>query len=161
MILKFVAFRGKSLVSKAIRFWTRSKGYSHIAILMPNERLIEAWPHKGGIKSWTDWSDWSAHTPGTKYEIWELSVSEEIYDYCISYYEKAAAEKIPYDWAGIIAFVFKTKDRKNKMFCSEIAVTPVVIKKRWIIDPAKIHPALFVDIMQIAGAECSVNGIVI
>jgi len=96
--VRFVAFKGLSLASKAIQFFTRSMGYSHIAFLGPTgmngkdlefdykndcpvnltgkEKLIECWPYKGN--RWQEWSVscMSNHTAGTPYEVWELPCTE-------------------------------------------------------------------------------------
>lgn len=41
-MLKFVAFKGVSKSSKIIKFFTWSE-YSHIAVLLQDNTLIEAW----------------------------------------------------------------------------------------------------------------------
>ena len=161
--IKLVAFYGKSFVSKSIRYFTRSKKYSHIAVMMPDGRLIEAWPHgKSKIKSWTDWSDWSAHTPGTKYEIWSLEVSDNTASYCHNRWIEMAEQKVPYDWWGIVGFVFKKiKNSKAKLFCSEMWITPSVeVKQFQSINPENIDPASLVAIIEYAGGKLEKTDIV-
>lgn len=155
--LKFVAFKGKSWVSKCIRYFTRSPQYSHIAILVPGMKntLIEAWNHEGGMKQWTDFSAIRKHTPGTQYEIWTLEVSEDVFKHCVNYYAHHAQQKTPYDYMGIIGFILKktVKQNKKKLFCSELAITPLVEAKLWHkIIPSNTDPDRFVGIIQAAGA---------
>jgi len=153
--LKFVAFRGKSWVSKAIRYFTRSKDYSHIAILMEEQKgiLIEAWTH-GGLTQWTDYSSIDKHTPGTKYEIWTLEVPDDVYEHCMNYYKHHAEQKTRYYYAGILGFIFKksVKQNKNKLFCNEEAITPLCEAMPWAkIVPSNTNPETFIYIIQAAG----------
>lgn len=157
--LKFVAFRGKSVVSRLIRYFTRSPEYSHIAVLVPKMKntLIEAWNHEGGMKQWTDFSAIKQHSPGTRYEIWTLEVSEDVYKHCTNYYGHHAQQKTPYDYRGIIGFILKktVKQNKKKLFCSELAITPLAEAREWDkVIPSHIDPGNFVDIIQAAGAWC-------
>jgi hypothetical protein len=158
--LKFIAFKGKSIVSKAIRYFTRSRDYSHVAILMPDSKLIEAWDHQGWGQ-WTDYSTIAKHTKGTKYEIWELEVSEEAAAHCMGYYQHHADLKTPYDYFGVAGFIFKktTRHSKKKLFCSELCITPLCEAKGWDkITPNHISPESFVDIIQAAGGKIIKEG---
>ena len=151
--LRFVAFRGKSWISKVIRYFTRSKDYSHIAIMLPDDNLIEAWTH-GGWTQWTDYSSLDKHTPGTKYEVWPLMVSDTVYEYCMNYYIHHAEQKTPYDYAGILGFIFKksVKQNKKKFFCNELAITPLCESLKWDkIVPSNTNPETFIYIIQAAG----------
>ena len=161
--LKFEVFRGKSWVSKAIRYFTRSRYYSHTAVMLPDNRLIEAWNHNGGMKQWTDYSAIEKHTPGTKYEIWKLPVTQEVYDHCMSFYIHHAEVKTPYDYAGIIGFVLKKTVRQNKkkLFCSELSMGPLCNSMGWDkIEPSHISPENFIDIIQAAGGSVRYHGAV-
>jgi len=153
MLLRFVAFEGKSIASKLIKFHTRSSKYSHIAILVDG-RLIEAWPHGKSMKSWIDYSDFNSHKPGTQYEIWGLSVPTKEYSYCVDAWTQMAEDKVKYDWWGILGFLLKrTKDVESKMFCSEMAIKPLVeIKKLTSVKPFHISPEMFVCLIQAMGA---------
>lgn len=163
MKLKFVSFRGKSLTSKAIKFWTRSE-YSHIAVQPFDDLpiLIEAWPHKGGFKTWWDWSSLEQHTPGTPFEVWAIDVPIEVEKSCMNQYNKWAREKQSYDWRGIIGFVFKfVRDAKKGRFCSEGAIEPLAREMDWNrITPSHISPQNFVEIIQAAGAKIESRGTV-
>ena len=159
--LKYAAFKGRSIFSDAINFYTRGE-YSHIAINdWANDRLIEQWPHDGGfIRSWMDYSSFDKHEPGTEYEIWTLEVPNFVYDYCMTYYYDEADKKTAYDWKGIWNFVFKGDDDKHKTFCSEAAVIPLCKSLNWNkIDPASVHPSFFVYLLQAAGGYPEHSGI--
>ena len=161
--IRIVAFYGKSWVSAGIRYFTRSKKYSHTAAMMPDGRLIEAWPHgKNRMKQWTDWSDFSAHSKGTKYEIWALPVTKDEMIYCHNRWAEMAANKVPYDYWGVVGFVFKkAKQSASKLFCSEMCIKPSVeINKYTHIDPSLISPAMLVSIIEFSGGYIEKTGIV-
>lgn len=159
--LNFVAFYGVSTVSSLIRYFTRSRSYSHIAISISKDKLIEAWPHEGGLKQWTDYSSFDKHTPGTVYEIWSLPVSAECKQFCMSYYNAMAKAKTPYDYKGVLGFVFKksVKESPDKLFCSELAITPLVTFNNWrTIRSHLVSPRDFVNIVEAAGAKMIYQG---
>lgn len=149
--LRFIAFKGKSWIAAAIRYFTRSQAYSHIAVLMDDDRLIEAWPHKGGTKQWTDYSDISKHKKGSKYEIWSIEVTDEEKKHCEDRWIEMAENKVPYDYAGVIGFVFKKtiKENHNKLFCSEMAIMPICEYRQWQkVDPSLVSPKDFVYLLE-------------
>ena len=161
--LMFVAFKGKSVISKTIRWFTRSMDYSHIAVMLPDGKLVEAWNHAGGFKQWVDYSAIEIHTPKTHYEVWSLEVPEGVHDFCLNYYNHHAQAKTPYDYKGIIGFISKGKkhENKNKLFCSELAISPVAHGLGWDrITPAHIDPETFIDIIQAAGGRLVKEGVV-
>ena len=148
--LNFVAFKGKSWVSKAIRYFTRSKDYSHIAVLLDDCNLIEAW------KGRTHRSFFSEHTKDTIYEIWSLGVPDNVHYHCMKYYQHPATVQTPYDYFGIAGFILKktVKQSKKRLFCSELAMTPLSSAMCWgKIVPSHISPESFVDIIQAAGGH--------
>ncbi len=157
--LIFYSFYGKSFISKLIKFWTRSK-ISHIAIGLEkpwNYELIEAWKEKNS-KFKVNWhfTNLDNHTKGTKYDIWELEVSEDMYKFCMEKYYNYAFYKMEYDWKAIFSFVFKTKkeNRKGKM-CSEGAIKPILIWENINskIDASKINPQDFLNLISMIGAK--------
>ena len=156
MQLVFLAFKGKSMTSKVIRFWTRSKNYSHIAMSVDG-KLIEAWPHGGNpLKAWVDYGSFENHKEGTEVEIWTLEVSESVYHYCLEQWRKMAELGVPYDWKSIIGFVLKSsKDKKNRLFCSEAAIKPLVeILLLDRINPNHVDPQSFIELIQAMGGMC-------
>jgi hypothetical protein len=162
--IRMVAFKGVSFVSKGIKFFTRSgDGYSHVAVLLEDgETLLEAWPHnkKRPWKQWTDYSTFDNHTKGTPYEIWRISVTDEVYNACMSYYIHHADVKTPYDYAGVIGFIFKkVKDKVHKLFCSEYLIYPISKGCQWDkVIPSHVSPQNAVEIFQVFGGILEKEG---
>lgn len=161
--LKFVAFHGKSFISKCIRYFTRSRLYSHIAVLLSdNGDLIEAW-EQSGMKACVDWSNINKHTDGTKYEVWGLEVDDFVYESCMQFYSNNARRRTGYDYKGVIGFIFKkaVKENPNKFFCSEFCIYPLCISKKWTtIKPHLVSPRDFVNIIEASGGRLIDNGFV-
>lgn len=158
MKVEFVAFKGISWTSKLIRFWTRSS-YSHIAYKTERGDLIEAWHFEDGMR-W-GYSFLSQHTKGTPYEVWALDVDDEKAEEVNKFLEQLADNKVPYDWHGILGFVFKVKDDKSKYFCSEGCALALVKAGIWVdIDTWRVYPGFFVDLMKVSGFEKVEEGIV-
>lgn len=113
--MKILAYRGKSLVSKAIRFQTRSP-YSHIAVELDDGSVIEAW-HKGGVVHRKHYRE--GHTPGTPVDFYEISG-----DFDIEEAERFLKMQVglKYDFVSVFRFVSRRKSPSNKKyFCSELA----------------------------------------
>lgn len=114
--MKILAYRGKSWVSKAIRWQTRSK-YSHIAIELDNGSVIEAW-HIGGVAHNKNFK--VAHTPGTLVDVFGI----------IGDFDEVAASVFlldqvgkKYDFGSIVRFMTRrTEPHDDKWFCSELAM---------------------------------------
>lgn len=113
--MKILAYRGKSWISKAIRWQTRSK-YSHIGVLLQDGTVIEAW-HKGGVRRIPRFS--VGHKPGTPIDVFEITAPFE---------EKAAQIFLErrvgsaYDFHSIFRFLTRRSAAVNdKWFCSELA----------------------------------------
>jgi hypothetical protein len=157
--LFFAAFNGLSILSKVIKFHTRSE-ISHIAPV-DGERLIEPWNHNGGIKTWWDYSGFQKHTPGTKYDIWGLNVSDEKFDFCMKFYRGLADKKAPYDWPGVFAFGLRiVREGKDCFFCSEGAIKPVVMVEGWEhIMPNRVSPSIFCYLVEAAGGRVVGRGV--
>ncbi len=157
--LKFYSFYGKSFISKIIKFWTRSN-ISHIAIGLEKPwgyQLIEAWKNKKN-KFKVNWqfTNLNNHKKGTSYDVWELEVSDGMYDFCMTQYESYAFYNLPYDWKAVFGFLFKTKNENKKgRTCSEGAITPILIYKNInsIIDSSKINPQDFLNLISMLGAK--------
>ena len=160
---KWVAFKGKSLLSKTIRFWTRSQ-YSHIAYLMDDNTLIECWhdPGKAMNEMRVKWDyvtpPFIHHKEGTPYEIWELNISHyfmhwdnEVQDFMT----KLADSKAKYDFGAVFGFIFKWRGHKKRgWMCSEGCIEPLVKLFEWDrIVPSQVSPQDFVEIIQAAGAK--------
>lgn len=113
--MKILAYQGTSLISKAIRLQTRSK-YSHIAVMLSDGQVIEAW-HKGGVQ--LSPSPSTLHAPGTKVDVFRIDAE----------FDEATAERFlheqkgkKYDFKSVARFMSRRKTRHNdKYFCSELA----------------------------------------
>ena len=162
--IRFACFNGTSLLSKAIRFTTRSRSYSHIAWVTGEEqsgkKLIECLNFGHGVKVYWDWSDYSNHANGTQVELWELEVSQPVFDLCIMTFTSWAWRKLEYDWPGILGFIFKrVRGSKEGRFCSEGCIEPLVLSMLWSsINPEHVDPQSFVNIIQAAGGCCIAAG---
>ena len=158
--IKFIGFRGVGLLSKAIRFVTRSPFYSHIGYIDHNGKLIECWPTPGNKMQAWGYSKLDHHHDGTPYEIWELQVDPVQAKYIDWFFYRLAVHRIKYDWTGAIGFVFKlVRERNDRFFCSEGCVAPLVQYLGWhTITPAHISPGNFINIIQAAGAKIIEKG---
>jgi len=113
--LKILAFKGRSWVSKAIRFQTRSE-FSHIGIQLDDGTIIEAW-HKGGVQHVATAS--VLHTPGTEVHVYRIDAD----------LNNAKAERFllaqvgkKYDFKSIARFLSRRdSSADDKYFCSELA----------------------------------------
>ena len=161
-MIQLCAFQGKSLISRLIRFQTRSV-YSHIAIRFTDSMLvktplqygrtlaveieagnvIEAW--NGGVRKADSIS--ASHTPHTKVDLFELksplsSGSTKIFSQFL-----CAQLGKPYDYMAIIRFLTREPEnrwRKDKWFCSELAFEACLVAGRELLAncPAwKVPPA--------------------
>jgi len=160
--VKFIGFRGIGLLSKAIRFFTRSPFYSHIAYLDKYGRVIECWPTPHNkMQAWT-FSKMEHHHTGTPYEIWEMEVPAEVEKYTDWTMYRFASMKIKYDWTGCIGFVFKlVKDNRNRLFCSEGCITPLIQSLNWkTITAEHVSPQNFINIIEAYGAKIIKGGVV-
>ncbi len=66
--MRILQYRGKSLISKAIRFQTRSP-YSHTAVQLDDGRVAEAW-HIGGFQ--INANPWTVHSAGTEIDVYGI-----------------------------------------------------------------------------------------
>ncbi len=160
--LEYVQFQGIGTMSRIIQHWTRDLD-SHSAVLDREvdgfKRLIEQWPHGGGLKSWMDFNDFSGHTEGTTFQIWSLEVSSKYYDIVMDKYRESARAKKPYDWAGIRDFGFHGDGDPDKTFCSEEMIMHLADIMGWDrIKPVTISPGQFRNILQAAGAKPTIKG---
>ncbi len=117
--MKILLFQGKSLISWAIRWQTRSK-YSHVAIQLDDGSVIEAW-HKGGVRHVPSIS--TLHKKGTSVDIYSIQkpfVSSAAETWLL----KQVGKK--YDYGAVARFISRRNERADdKWFCSELGVTAV------------------------------------
>jgi uncharacterized protein YycO len=133
-------YKGKSLISKAIR-WRTWGPYSHAAWWLEDGTVIEAW-HKGGVTH--SESPATLHTPGTVIDVFGVP---GIYSFAVEQFLKEQVGK-QYDFAAVLrGFTFRL-DRANpeKWFCSELVHSAAIaggvpLLERippWKVDPTKI-----------------------
>ena len=160
MRVRFIVFKGTSIVSKVIRFVTRSSSYSHVGYLDKIGQLVECWMTKKNPFSHWIISSLENHKPGTSYEIWELDVPLGSFITIDKYFAELVVNDTKYDWIGVLGFVFKfLRDKPTRLFCSEGCITPLVTSLCWFkINPAHISPQNFVELIQAAGGICTKRG---
>jgi len=111
-----------NIVDKLIAWWTSSLSnkingkwrntYSHVEILFSDNIMYSASQYENK----TRFKNHNIHSDSWKrINIIMSSVDEEkVRDFCIKECLK------PYDYAGVLGFVFLIKQDKNKWFCSEV-----------------------------------------
>ena len=116
--MRILGYRGKSWISKVIRWQTRSK-YSHIAIELHDGSVVEAW-HIGGVAH--NRSFRSVHTKGTKVDVFAIEGMSDLYESAVrAFLMKQVGKK--YDFGSIAKFLSRRAERHdNKWFCSELAM---------------------------------------
>ena len=161
-MIQFCAYQGVSLVSRLIRWQTRSV-YSHIAVRFMDDKevrtplqygrtlnvsiscgsVIEAW--SGGVRLSESVSD--SHTPHTKVDVFEfdspLNSEEErlMTTFLCCQIGKA------YDYLAVFRFLTRepvNRASKGKWFCSELAFEAALVARRELLSgvPAwKVPPA--------------------
>lgn len=133
---RVLLFRGRGLISTAIRWQTRSE-YSHAALLMPDGRILESWQGAGvRVKEITDWADVDRFTvPALTETGWG-----KVLDFAW------AQIGAGYDYTGVLRFVSRRKSPENgRWFCSELVFAALVQTGLPIlarIDAAEVSPAL-------------------
>lgn len=134
-MIQIAAYRGTSLISRLIRWQTRSV-YSHIGILfteamtvklangthiIPAGAVIEAW--QGGVRMSRSLS--ASHEPGTLVDLFEFVTPLDETETMRAARFLCAQLGKPYDYAAIVRFLTRDPENhwnKSKWFCSELAV---------------------------------------
>jgi len=118
--MKVLAYKGISLISKAIRWQTRSE-FSHIAVELNDGSVVEAW-HKGGVVH--SGSFRALHTPGTEVVVYEFDpgLTEE-QELALERWLLSQVGK-KYDFRSVFRFLTRRKAPADDMwFCSEYLLT--------------------------------------
>ncbi len=155
MQLMYAFFKGKSLLSKLIKFWTRSE-YSHVAFLLDDDTLIECWGNSVFNVKWQIVSPpFKNHIKGTPIEIWSLNVSKQEYEFIKNFMLCLGLSSFPYDYTGVLSFVLKVeKHNRCGFFCSEGCVYPIAKYRKWkTIKPYHINPVMFLNILEALEAK--------
>ena len=126
--MRIALYQGRGLLSRAIRFQTRSK-YSHAAFLLNDGSVIEAWqpcvrhvmPCAPGGHGEPLFALSKQHTPGTVVDIFQFVTPLDKFETSKLEYLAKCDIGTPYDYKSIVRFL--TRERgdgsKRKLFCSE------------------------------------------
>ena len=115
--MRVAAYRGKSFISRAIRWQTRGV-YSHVAVMLSEREIVEAWHNPAEVRVIGSLSE--GHTRGTPVDIFEIDIDSQqclaVRDFLLDQVGK------PYDFAGVLRFLSRReKNNPDKWFCSELA----------------------------------------
>ena len=114
--MRLLLYMGKSAVSKAIEWQTRSP-YSHVAVELDDGRIVEAW-HKQGVRIIDHGHE--GHSMGTPIEYYSIGVPfshAPVEAFLLNQVGKG------YDWRGVWRFVSRRDQPVNdRWFCSELCV---------------------------------------
>lgn len=107
-------YRGVSLVSRAIRWQTRSE-YSHAAWMLPDGSVIEAW--RSGVRHVP--SPFVNHSPGTEIDVYAVDgltsrQARDVRDFLLAQVGRG------YDWLSVLRFVSRREGASSRWFCSEL-----------------------------------------
>lgn len=113
--MKVLLFRGRGLISTLIRWQTRSRQFSHAALLFDDGALFEAWQGKGV------WQTTLKSKENVTFFEFVTPLSDE---------QKRKARKLAesfvgagYDYTGVLRFVSRRiKDTVDRQFCSEFVM---------------------------------------
>lgn len=146
-MIQIAAYRGTSLISRLIRWQTRSV-YSHIALLFTADRIvhlpgrdetikagniIEAW--KGGVRLSQSLS--SSHTPGTVVDLFGFKKPLTNAEADVAAQFACAQLGKPYDYMAIVRFLTREPEHrwnKSKWFCSELGIETFFTAGRNLLD---------------------------
>lgn len=115
--MKVLLYQGVSVISKIIRWQTRSQ-YSHAAVELEDGSVIEAW-HRG-VEHVKDFR--TNHTNGTIVDVFGIKAPPENIKKAELNFKKQVGRK--YDFQGVANFL--TREDANvdeRLFCSESTMT--------------------------------------
>lgn len=115
--MNIALYKGKSFISKLIKWQTRGK-YSHAAIIFKDGKVIEAWQAGDSLVRFMP-SVNEGHTLGTEVDIFKVKTTSKqdkvIYDFMRGQVGKK------YDWGLILGFLTRgDTDNRDKWICSEL-----------------------------------------
>ena len=141
MTVKIGQYKGRSLTSRIIKFVTRGE-YSHTAIILDNDRIVEAWQGSNSVRVIKSLSD--GHKPGTPVDIYSVRMGSEQEREFREFIEAQIGKK--YDFWGIWGFL-RRKDlqRGESWFCSELFAAgcgAAGVRLLNGIPPAQVSPSM-------------------
>ena len=137
--MKVLGYRGIGLVSKAIRFQTRSD-YSHVALETSTGEVFEAW-HIGGVRKLRNFRE--GHHAGTEVDVFTpiLPIKEsEAVEFLTTQVGK------DYDFRSVFRFLSRRDAPEDgKWFCSELVMVvfnkfavPLLNLSPWAASPRDV-----------------------
>ena len=138
-MIRVAAYKGKSWVSKAIK-WQTWGNYSHIGIILPDGKIVEAWQGTNNVRIINHLGD--GHAKGTEVDIYHVPMTDEQEHKFTQEALSCVGKK--YDYWGIVGFLArKHYANDDKFFCSElfahcckVAGTPYFR----FVEPYKVSP---------------------
>jgi uncharacterized protein YycO len=117
--MRLLAFKGNSLISKLIRWQTRSE-YSHIAIELDSGEIIEAW-HRGGVQIHSCRGGLlDVHEEGTEIDIYSIDTTLAQETVLTQWLKAQVGDR--YDFRSVFRFLSRRPaSENNRWFCSELA----------------------------------------
>lgn len=112
--MKILAYHGKSWISRAIQWQTRSP-YSHVGIELDDGSVIEAW-HVGGVSHSPDYR--ALHSSGTMVDVF---IVDKDFDKSLTenFLQKQIGKK--YDYSAVLRFISRRDEpADDRWFCSEL-----------------------------------------
>lgn len=110
-----VQYHGKSLISRAIQWQTRSP-YSHTAWMREDGSVIESW-HRGGVRYLR--SPYVGHTPGTRVDVFAVKgLTRGERDGIEGFLFEQVG--MGYDFRSVFRFISRRPGRDGRWFCSEL-----------------------------------------
>jgi uncharacterized protein YycO len=142
MKIQIAFFRGKSWISRFIRWFTRGD-YSHVGILFNDGTIIEAWHHGGVLHSA---KVGTRHEPGTVIDIYDFHATADqvrtMYQFLLNQLG------LDYDFKGIAGFLLHSRScpqDRQAWFCSELALAMaqsaginLLNEKPFKVDPTRL-----------------------
>jgi hypothetical protein len=137
------AYRGVSLVSRAIRWFSREV-YSHISWIEFDGSEFEAWVQ--GVTYTPTFG--AAHTPGTEIDLFHVGLAGHEHVALLTFLRQQIGKR--YDWRGVAKFLTRRPESpvdQDRWFCSELvfasllaAGAPPLLR----VEPWKVSPAMLV-----------------
>jgi hypothetical protein len=129
------AYKGKSSISKLIKFFTRAE-YSHVSLVFSNkvelDEEFEAWHKSPETKWYKPFKGYFQQVPfgknhekGTEVDIFKVTkLNQEQINQIFYKCREFARKKTPYDIIGCTRFLTKVnRGNAKKLFCSESIMT--------------------------------------
>ena len=125
--INLIFFEGNSIVSKLIKWFTRSS-FSHVGFFLYDKYLIEAWANTrsffnsifGIFGACWQLTTFDYHEKGSKYAILSEKVKKSIYLNYLLLLEFIAKARLPYDFKELLKFLTRRKEElsNGKFICS-------------------------------------------